>query len=295
LATEAHGEPRFHQVLVDVDEDEADAASGILFDIGATGLEERDATTLAKGAPGKVTLVASFDDEEAARQALTAIPPEWSPRPEVIVGDAFRDEWKKFFVPFVLSPGIVVRPPWEPYDPKPGERVLELEPGRAFGTGLHETTSLVADALVGHRSDVRDRDVLDVGCGSGILSLLALLLGAREARSVDIDPEAIAVTRENAGRNGYPSRVVADTTDVRDVSGSFGVVLANIEARVLIPLADAIMARCAPGGLLVLSGVLTASALPQQLEDVKAAYAAFTLEEIPTKGEWVAIVLRAPA
>jgi len=286
-------EPRFHLVLVDVDEEEADAASGILFDIGATGLEERDATTLSKGTHGKVTLVASFDDEEIARQALTAIPPEWSPRPEVIVGDAFRDEWKKFFVPFVLCPGVVVRPPWEPYEAKADERVLELEPGRAFGTGLHETTSLVADALVAHPGDVKGCSLLDVGCGSGILSLLALLLGASEARCVDIDPEAILVTRENAERNDYATRVLADTTDVRALDGSFGVVLANIEARVLVPLADAIMARTAPGGLLVLSGVLAPDVVAQ-LEDVKAAYGAFTLESIPRKGEWVAIVLRAP-
>ncbi len=288
--------PRFHQVLVDVDEAEADAASGILFDIGATGLEERDETTLAKGAHGKVTLVASFDDEEIARQALTAIPPEWSPRAHVIEGDGFLDEWKKFFHPFVLCPGIVVRPPWEPYEDNEGERVLELEPGRAFGTGLHETTSLVADALVSHPDDVKGTRVLDVGCGSGILSLLALLLGAASARGVGVDPAAIDVTRENATRNGLSDRLEADTTDVEDMDGSFGVVLANIEARVLIPLAGAIMARTAPGGLLVLSGVLHPDAVPHtpQMEEVKAAYSAFALESVQRKGEWVAILLRAP-
>jgi len=286
-------EPRFHQLLVDVDEADADAASGVLFDLGATGLEERDATTLARGAAGKVTLVASFDDEETARQALGEVPAGWSPRPEVIVGDAFRDEWKKFFHPFVLCPGVVVRPPWEPYDAKPGERVLELEPGRAFGTGLHETTSLVADALLGHPADVTGRALLDVGCGSGILSLLGLMLGATAARSVDVDPDAVEVTRENAARNGYEGKLEADTTDVRALTGSYGVVLANIEARVLIPLADAIMARTAPGGLLVLSGVLAPDVVPQ-LEDVKAAYSAFALEGVPRKGEWVAILLRAP-
>ena len=287
-------EPRFHLVTVDVDEEEADAASGILFDVGATGLEERDATTLAKGTHGKVTLVASFDDEETARQALTAVPLEWSPRPEVIVGDAFRDEWKKFFHPFLLCPGIIVRPPWESYDAKPDERVLELEPGRAFGTGLHETTSLVADALLTHPADVLGARILDVGCGSGILALLALLLGAETARCVDIDPEAVLVTRENAVRNGYEGRVVADTTDVGELSSAHDVVLANIEARVLIPLARAIMARMAPGGLLVLSGILAADVVPQ-VEDVKNAYGAFELEATTRRGEWVALLYRAPA
>ncbi len=285
-------EPRFPQLLVDVEEVDSDAASGILFDLGATGIEERDATTLARGAPGKVTLVASFDGEEAAAAALAGLPPEWSPRVDVIVGDAFRDEWKKFFHPFVLCRGVVVHPPWEPYEARPGERVLTLEPGRAFGTGLHETTSLVADALLAHPRDVAGAHVLDVGCGSGILSLLAILLGAADARGIDVDPEAAQVTRENAVRNGCTARLQADTTDVRALQGAYGVVLANIEARVLVPLADAIMARTSPGGLLILSGIL-APDVAAHVEDVKAAYAAFTMEGIDRKGEWLAILLRA--
>jgi ribosomal protein L11 methyltransferase len=286
--------PRFHQVVVDVDEGEADGASGVLFDLGATGLEERDATTLAKGVTGKVTLVASFDGEEAARQALSEAPADWSPRLEVIVGDGFLDEWKKFFHPFTLCPGIVVRPPWEPYEAKPGERVLELEPGRAFGTGLHETTSLVADALVAHAGELAGETVLDVGCGSGILSLLALLIGAARARCVDVDPEAALVTRENAARNGYESRLEVDSTDAASLEGRYPVVVANIEARVLIPLSPALMARTAPGGLLVLSGVLARDVVPQE-DDVVTAYAGFRLEERTRKGEWVALQFRAPA
>ncbi len=289
-------EPTFHQVLVDVDEVDRDAASGVLFSLGATGLEERDATTLARATAGKVTFVASFEDEAAAEEARAALSQEWSPRVHVIVGDAFRDEWKKFFHPFTLCPGVVVRPPWEPYEAKQGERVLELEPGRAFGTGLHETTSLVADALVSHRGELTGAHVLDVGCGSGILSLLALLLGATHVRGLDIDPDAVEVTRENAARNGVGDRVLADTADVGATEGTFGVVLANIEARVLVPLADAIMGRTAPGGLLVLSGVLAPDAVPanDQLDEVKRAYRAFELLEVSRKGEWVAILLRSP-
>lgn len=286
-------EPRFHSVLVDVDEAEADVASSVLFDLGATGIEERDATTLTKGAHGKVTLVASFDGEEEAHDAETAVPIEWLPRRAVLVGDGFKDEWKKFFHPFTLCPGIVVRPPWEEYEAKPGEHVLLLEPGRAFGTGLHETTSLVAEALHEHKSEVQGARVLDVGCGSGILSLLALAFGAGDARCVDIDPEAAAVTQENAALNRVTVRLVADTKDVRDLEGLYDVVLANIEASVLVPLADAIMARVAKGGLLVLSGVLAEDVVPQ-IEGVKVAYHRFTLEAVPRKGEWVALLYRAP-
>ena len=120
-----------------------------------------------------------------------------------------------------------------------------------------------------------------------------MLLGASHARGVDVDPDAVEVTRENAARNGCSAALVADTTDVRDLEGSFGVVLANIEARVLIPLARRHHgARRAAGPARPL-GVLAPDVVPQ-MEEVKAAYARFTLEAVERKGEWVAILLRAP-
>ena len=283
-------EPRYPYVVVDVDAERADEASAELFELGAQGVEERDATTLLKGAAGKTTLVASFATHNEANEAIAALATEWSPRLDEVVGDTWRDEWKKHFHPFAVCPGIVVRPPWEEYAAKDGEHVLELEPGRAFGTGLHETTSLVARALHTHRAELEDARILDVGCGSGILSLIALALGAKEARAIDVDPDAAAVTRENAARNAMTERVNADTTDVAKVDARYPVVLANIEARVLVPLARAISGRVSPGGLLVVSGVL----VPQR-DEVRAAYARFddASAEIFEKGEWIALVLRA--
>lgn len=281
-------EPVYPYVAVDVDAETSDEASSELFDLGALGVEERDATTLLKGAAGKTTLVASFATHDEANDAIAALPVAWSPRLEEVVGDAWRDEWKKHFHPFAVCPGVVVRPPWEAYDAKPGELVLELEPGRAFGTGLHETTSLVAGALHGHRAELSGARVLDVGCGSGILSLIALALGARSARAIDIEADAAAVTLENAARNAMTDRVHADTTDVAEIAETYPIVLANIEARVLVPLAKAIASRVAPGGLLVLSGVLA----PQEAE-VRAAYTDMDHVTTLAKGEWVAIQMRA--
>jgi ribosomal protein L11 methyltransferase len=278
-------EPRFPFVAVDIDPERVDEVSGQLFELGAQGVEERDATTLVKGQAGKVTLVASFETHEEAREAMEAIA-ELSPRLEEIVGDAWRDAWKAHFRPFEIAPGIVIRPPWEAYD-GPAPRVLELEPSRAFGTGLHETTSLVTGVLAKHEAELAGKEVLDVGTGSGILALVALLLGAAKARATDIDPEAIEVTRENAVRNRMEARVVADTTDLEGLEGTWPFVLANIEARVLVPMAKAMIARVAPGGLLVLSGIL----VPQK-DDVVSAYAKLELLDAPTKGEWIALVFR---
>src|SRR6185437_3405957 len=203
-------EPRYPFVAVDVREAESEEAGARLFELGAQGVEERDATTLVKGAAGKVTLVASFEDEASARAAIAELPQQWLARLEQVVGDAWRDEWKKHFEPFRICDVIVIRPPWREYAPEGGDKVIELEPGRAFGTGLHETTRLVATLLADRAAVVRGSRVLDVGCGSGVLSLVSLALGAESVRAVDVDPEAVAVTRENAERNGVSSRVQTD-------------------------------------------------------------------------------------
>lgn len=283
-------EPRYPFVHVDVASAEVDEVSALLFELGAQGVEERDETTLAKNASaGRVTLVAAFATPVEAEEAIGQIPAELFPRYEEVVGDAWRDAWKEHYKPYILAEGIVVRPPWEPYDANPGEVVLELEPGRAFGTGLHETTRLVARALKAHANELAGEPVLDVGCGSGILALVALLCGASNAVATDIDPDAVAVTAENAARNGLTDRVEATTQDLSEIDLVAPVVVANIEARVLIPMAQELARHVAPGGLLLLSGIL----VPQK-DDVRAAYPAMTLIEAPDLGEWTLLALRAP-
>jgi len=280
--------PRYPYVAVDVPESEAEEAGALLFELGAGGVEQRDATTLARGTSGLVTLVASFETHDDARAAVDELPPAWSPRVEEVVGDAWRDAWKQHFEPFRICAGVVVCPPWREVAAAPGEHVVILEPGRAFGTGLHETTSLVAEVL--RDSPLAGARVLDVGCGSGVLALVALSLGASGARAIDVDPDAVAVTRENAARNAMGDRVVTDDTPVERLAETYPVVLANIEARTLSQLAPAILARVAPGGRLVLSGILAEDVAPDQLAQVRQAYASLHEREVRRKGEWVAVV-----
>jgi ribosomal protein L11 methyltransferase len=294
LPDPAPPEPRYPYVAVDVDPSEAEEAGALLFELGAEGLEERDATTLVRAAPatGRVTLVASFADEAAAREAIAGLPEAWSARLEEVVGDAWRDEWKKHFEPFRISDGIVIRPPWREYAAVTGEHVIELEPGRAFGTGLHETTRLVAETLAADPTALAGVRVLDVGCGSGVLSLVALALGAAEVRAIDVDPDAVAVTGENALRNGVSARLATDATPVGEVAGTYPLVLANIESKTLVELAPDLMARLAPGATLVLSGILAPAVAPAQLEDIRRAYAALEAGEVRTMGEWIAASFR---
>ncbi len=278
-------------MLVDATPEESDVLSYELFELGAQGVEERDDNTLVKGAGGgKITLVASFATEEEARAAISALSPEINPRLEEVIGDAWRDAWKEHFRPFAVAKGLVIRPPWEPYEKKGDEHVLELEPGRAFGTGLHETTSLVCQAMASRDKDLRNKVVLDIGCGSGILALAALVYGAERAVCVDVDPDSVEVTNENAARNGMSAKVTASTTDVGDLREDGDFVLANIEARVLIPMRDKLVSRVRPGGILILSGIL----VPQK-NDVIQAYQGLELLDAPEKGEWIALVVRKSA
>lgn len=286
-------EPRYPYVHVDVTPEMVDETSALLFELGAEGVEERDQGTLAKGAEsGKVTLVAAFPTREDAEEAISQLEVELSPRYEEIVGDAWRDAWKEHYRPFAIARtkdgrAVVVRPPWEAHDAKPGEHVLELEPGRAFGTGLHETTRLVAQALADHVGELAGVTLLDVGCGSGVLALIALAFGAPRAVAVDIDPESIDVTRENAARNAMTDRIDASTTAIEDVKLVSSFVVANIEARILIPMAAELSRHVTNGGLLLLSGIL----VPQK-DEVRAAYPDFELLGAPEMGEWTLLALR---
>jgi ribosomal protein L11 methyltransferase len=284
--------PRYPYVAIDVAQEEADEASAALFDLGAAGVEERDATTLARGAAGGTTLVGSFERLEDATAAMHHLRKAWAPRIEEVVGDSWRDEWKKYFEPFRVCSGVVVRPPWRDHAPSQGERVVVLEPGRAFGTGLHETTSLVAEALAGRA--LEGVSVLDVGCGSGILALVALSLGAAQVRAIDVDPDAVAVTRENAERNAMSAHLQCDQTPIAEVSERFGLVLANIDSKTLVDLAPALIDRVLPGGALILSGILSPDVGPMQLADVRRAFGALEEQQLDGRGEWVALRMGKP-
>jgi ribosomal protein L11 methyltransferase len=302
-------EPRYPTLHLEVAEDRADLVSGWLFELGATGVEERDQSTFIKGpaAAGHVLLVASFEDHEAANVAIETLKendPALDPRLEEIVGDAWRDEWKKYYEPFALTPTVTVRPPWHEA-PAGTPNVLVLEPGRAFGTGLHATTSLVANILDGARASLPGKRVLDAGCGSGILSFVALLLGAERAVAFDIDDEVVHIVKENAAANGMSDRVEVFAGTVERVKDRYPWVLANIEARILDPIAEELVRVLEPDGFLVLSGILLAEeermktrfdglvAHGLRLELVETRRTETGGERAYDKDGWVALRLRA--
>jgi ribosomal protein L11 methyltransferase len=279
---------RYPYVHVSVTRDDVELVSLELWEHGAAGVEERDASTMnapdADAAAG-VTLVASFADEAQAQAAIDALAPRYAARLEFVEGDAWREAYKAYFKPTKIGTRLWIKPSWEELAPSPGDVVLELDPGAAFGTGTHETTRLVLEELQSH---VRAGGaVLDVGCGSGILSIAALLLGAGRAVAIDVDPEAVRVARENAEHNAVAARMRVSDANVGAIHEAFPLVLANIETRVLVPLASEICARVAPGGTLILSGILA----PER-DTVMSAYTQLQAAGARQMGDWVALVLR---
>jgi len=271
--------PRFPFLRVAAATGRLDELGYVLMELGAQGVQLTDDA-----------VVASFgnDDEAlAARAALLNEEPDLVVEHGAVIGDEWLDAYKEHFKPFALTRSIVVVPSWENYSPKSGERVLHMDPGRAFGTGLHATTALVAAALEEHLKP--GASVLDVGTGSGILVLVAMLLGASSGTAVDNDVDVLEVARENAARNGFAPTI--DARDVSDVAGTFDLVVANIRASVLIAMRAALRARC--GGLLVLSGVLAG-----EEDEVREAFVADGMIHLATtrRGDgddaWVALTMR---
>ncbi len=198
----------------------------------------------------------------------------------------WRERWKLFFQPFRISDRLAVRPPWADPDEGPGVELV-IDPGMAFGTGHHETTRLcleALDALLGGPEP--PAELLDVGCGSGILSIAALRLGARRAVAVDIDADSVRATSENAEANSVVVEVSG--TPVGEVGQTFPLVIANILASILQTMAEDIAPRVAPGGRLMLSG-----ALEEQADELAARYEALGLRRIgqARQGRWVRLDL----
>ncbi len=172
------------------------------------------------------------------------------------VNDAdWADNWKKFFKVTPIGERLVIRPTWEEYDNNENKTVLSIDPGAAFGTGTHATTRMCLKLIEKYVG--KDIDFLDVGCGSGILSIAAALLGAKRAVGVDIDPVAVRVAEENAELNGIGNKTEYLVGDLAEkVSGKFRIVCANIVADIVMRLCDNIKDFMYEDSLFISSGII---------------------------------------
>jgi ribosomal protein L11 methyltransferase len=278
------------------------AAAEVLADaVGALtgGVELRDADTIIRAEGGRSLILAQCAPDaeaevvaevEAACARLRAA--GVSPDPVSIARreadeEEWRDVWKRFFKPLRVGISFLIRPSWEGVQAAAGDRVIDIDPGRAFGTGGHASTRLVI-AMTEELAAREVKQFVDLGCGSGILSIAAALLWpAARGLALDVDPEAVATAAENLALNRITT-VATRAGSAGDAPVGSDLVLANIEASVLVPMAPELPSRLGPGGALILSGLLTAD-----VDAVTRAYrdAGFEIDARRDEGEWAALRL----
>lgn len=280
----------FLQVTVEVGAADPGPCEDALFDLGAVSVTLEDAADdpVLEPAPGETPLwptvrvkalfAACTDRREIERQLAPLLRDAPAPSFENVQDKAWEREWLKDFAPMRFGRRLWVCPGGLPADDPDAVRI-ELDPGLAFGTGTHPTTAMCLAWL--DAADLRGLEVVDYGCGSGILSIAALKLGASAVRAVDIDPQALIATRDNALRNGMSPGLTV--TGDPDLGGhSVDVLVANILAGPLVELAPRFAAAVRPGGTIVLSGILV-----EQADAVTAAYRAwFDIGLTATRDGW---------
>ena len=290
------------QLQIPADPDNADQLEDLLMEMGAEAVSMEDAADqpLYEPDPGttplwhQTSVTGLFDSQRDITQLCSEVKDAWHQQTQQSLPDIevtliedkdWEREWMDDFKPLQFGSRLWIVPSWH-QAPDPDAANLSLDPGLAFGTGTHPTTALCLEWLDGH--DVAGQQIIDYGCGSGILGLAALLLGADHVIGVDTDPQALEASRENARRNNVDENRLDLYLPEGEPDTVADVMLANILAQPLINLASHLASKVNPGGHLVLSGILS-----NQARDVMAAYEPwFTMDEPEQRDEWIRLTGR---
>jgi ribosomal protein L11 methyltransferase len=265
-------------IYAQVPEGMTDAVSAYLQHLGSSGVVIHEGAVLAadgalrienrgEGARWTVLYAALPLDDSlptricALQQFCNALPQRlpgqaWRLYCRLLQGHDYLTQWQQFFPPLYIGRRLVIHPPWETTPISAAMARLVLDPGPAFGTGLHPSTHLCLTLLARRLSHRQEGRLLDVGCGSGILSLAALKLGIETAVGIDIDAHAVAVAERNALLNGLQERVQFQQGAVESVSGPFALMTANIYLGPLVDMMAPLVERLAPQGAIILAGIL---------------------------------------
>ncbi len=279
----------------------ADIEASRLVQLGALGVEVQDSDTYMDDAPfapvpeGHSRLIAFFDNpSDDSSPSLRGQLEESLGESEIIDISDYNDRswetaWMKYFEPLQISTRVAVGPPWDPAKAPIDGISLTIEPGMAFGTGTHETTRLCLRLLDEMLAKNPAKSLLDVGCGSAILSMAASGLGVENVVGIDIDSTSIEVARVNIEENGFSSADIdLSTRPLHIIEETFDLVVANILAPILIDLSASLLDAVKPGGDLLLSGIPDI-----QLDEVREVFSRPDFEEVSDAidGEWTALHL----
>ena len=317
---------RYHKLKIRVKRDKSETMQAALIGAGFDSMQIEDSSVardildnpglykydylseeiadFADRAGEEVTITLYFpDDEEGcsklseAKALLGGLNEDVSCE-SVLTGDdsEWLYKWQEHFKPARIGERIVVKPGWEEYDSQPGDLVMEMDPGMAFGSGLHETTSMCIKALEKVIPDMRSKrggegiKVLDVGTGTGILAIASALLGADACLGIDIDDEAVRVASENVEKNGLGDAIAIAKGDLTEgVDYEADIIVANLMADLVIRLTPAAAGHLKSGGIYITSGILDIK------EDVcvqAMCDAGFEISEVMHDGEWRAVVAK---
>lgn len=310
------------QITVHTTTEGSDIVSQVLMDAGSNGtsIEDRNdiqlnqrpegqwdilPESLAENMSEDVLVTGYFEADARAQDALSHIRDRLRVLNEMDLGmdlgkltvetsglgdQDWAEYWKKQYKPFKVGSHMVIRPSWTEYQPADGEKVIEIDPGLAFGTGTHETTNLCVTLVEKYVKP--GMKVIDVGTGSGILAIAAAHMGAASVLATDIDEMAVKVARENAEKNGFAQKIECRQGDLLKAVNEQGeVVIANIIADVIIQFAEPVKKHVTPGSAFICSGIVA-----EREGDVRAALeqAGYQDIEVLHQGEWVAMACRRP-
>lgn len=286
-----------------------DIVSAAFYSIGANGLDIEDPKDLVDLSNrknewdffgidleglnlDKISIKAYFSEEEDIKAILSFLKENIEEKgfakitTAEIEDEDYLNNWKKYFKTFRIGRNIVIKPSWEDYEEKEEDIIIDIDPGMAFGTGTHETTSLCIEALEDYVE--KGDTVFDIGCGSGILSIVSAKLGAEKVVAIDLDPLCVKTSKENIIKNKLEDKIKVEKGDLLQVlQGKADLIVSNIIAEVILTMTDDIKDYLKVGGRFIASGIILEKK-DRVLDSLK--YNDFKIEKIKTQGEWVSII-----
>jgi ribosomal protein L11 methyltransferase len=319
---------KWHEITIHTTEEATEMISNLIHELGAGGVAIEESGTLNKERDttygklideplndipeGRAVIQGYFDETmdmavvmaelqervaELEQFDIDTGSPTYSLK--IVDDEDWATAWKQYFKPIRVSDRLTIKPTWEEYTAAENEIIIELDPGMAFGTGTHATTSLCLQMLEKHMNG--GEDVIDVGTGSGVLAIAAAKLGARQVLAVDLDPVAIHSANENTAQNQLEAQINVKLSDLLGVlkeSESGGdlnvhipvqIVVANILAEIILLFVQDVYDVLQPGGIYIASGIITSK---EQLVEQAFVDVNFEIIEKSYDGDWVAIVAR---
>jgi ribosomal protein L11 methyltransferase len=291
-------QPQWLQVSLRCPESAAEAVSDLLGVLSGSAVEQSPVKDGQSAVSGFFQFTAEAEQEQARRRLESELAELFAayklPVPALeysaLADQDWATSWQQFFKPFAIVPGLIIKPSWEDYTVQPGEQVLEIDPGMAFGTGQHASTKLALSLMQGcFHSSQPPKTMLDVGAGTGILAMAAARFGAEELLAVDNDPEAVQAAAENISRNHLSGLITVSAVPLAEISNSYDLICANILHDVLVHMAPDIAQRLTAQGCAVLAGILRG----EQEENIIHIYSklGLSLRQWAYEEEWAALLL----